>query len=107
MRATGRDMKRDGGISILQNADQEAARNLLTQLNDYGVFIVPGGELESWVKQLGASGHGPAWLINVFEKMGENPDAADYVRPSNGDVWKFMAEVKSWLVNPSRKGIPV
>jgi len=106
MEGTGRDMKRDGGVSILQGAEQEAARNLLDQLTGYGVFVVPGGELESWLNALGAPGHGPSWLINVFETMGEDPDAADYLRPSNDDVWRFMSQVKDWLVNPTRKGIP-
>jgi predicted ATPase len=106
MDATGRDMKRDGGLHILSTADREAAENLLTQLSNYGIFVVPGGELESWVKQLGATGHGPAWLIKVFEKMGENPEATDYVRPADGDVWKFMSQIKEWLSNPNRRGIP-
>jgi len=33
---TGRDITRDGGIKILDFADQEAARNLLEQLVGYG-----------------------------------------------------------------------
>lgn len=106
MDETGRDMKRDGGINILSAPDREAAQNLLTQLASYGIFVVPGGELESWVSELGATGHGPSWLINVFEKMGENPDDPDYVRPSDEDIWKFMSQVRCWLINPSRAGIP-
>jgi len=103
---TGRDMKRDGGIEILGGAEHEAARNLLSQLAEYGVFTVPGGELESWVKSLNASGHGPSWLISIFEKMGEDPANVDYLKPTDDDVWKFISQVKSWLVNSDRKGIP-
>jgi len=106
MDATGRDMKRDGGVSILQKQDQEGARNLLGLLREYGIFVVPEGELESWLKGCGASGHGPAWLIEVFERMGEDPDAKDYLRPGEGDVWQFVSQVKAWLVSPDRKGIP-
>lgn len=106
MDATGRDMKRDGGVSILQKQDQEGARNLLGLLREYGIFVVPEGELESWLKGCGASGHSPAWLIEVFERMGEDPDAKDYLRPGEGDVWQFVSQVKAWLVSPDRKGIP-
>jgi ABC-type cobalamin/Fe3+-siderophores transport system ATPase subunit len=106
MDGTNRDMKREGGIAILQQQDREAAENLFRQLADYGMFAVPGGELESWLKTLRATGHGPPWLIDMFVKMGEDVDADAYVRPSENDVWKFMSEVKEWLVDPKRRGIP-
>ena len=99
-------MKRDGGIEILADADKEAARNLFKQLGEYGLFVVESGELESWLKPLGATGHGPSWLIDVFEKMGEDPDNNQFVRPAVGDVWRFVEQVGSWLKTPDRKGIP-
>lgn len=103
---TGKDMKRDGGVSILPTSDREAAENLLRQMAEYGVFVVPGGELESWLKDLKSQGHGPSWLISTFEKMGNDPTAASYVRPNDEDVWKFMSTIKQWLIDGSRKGIP-
>ncbi|KQZ42235.1 ATP-dependent endonuclease [Duganella sp. Root1480D1] len=106
MDATGKDMKRDGGLAILSGADRQAAEDLLNQLRQYGIFAIPGGELESWMKGLGASGHGPTWLIDVFERMGEDPSNANYVRPNAGDVWEFVRDIRSWLVDPARKGIP-
>lgn len=106
MDATGKDMKREGGLAILSGADRQAAEDLFNQLRQYGIFAIPGGELESWMKGLGASGHGPSWLIDVFERMGEDPSHANYVRPSVGDVWEFVRDIKSWLVDPARKGIP-
>ena len=106
MDATGKDMKREGGLAILSSAEKQAAEDLLTQLRQYGIFVVPGGELESWMKSLGASGHGPAWLIDVFERMGEDPSNPNYVRPDTGDVWAFLRDIRSWLVDPTRKGIP-
>ncbi len=104
--ATGKDMKRDGGINILSHGNKEAANNLLDQLSEYGLFVVRGGELESWLKHLNASGHGPNWLIEVFEKMGEDPDSATYLHPSSNDVWEFIGDIKTWLVDPNKKGIP-
>lgn len=106
MDATGKDMKRDGGVSVLGAQDRAAAEDLVRHLAEYGVFVVSGGELESWLKPLGATSHGPPWLIQMFEKMGEDAASATYVRPTDGDVWEFIGQVKRWLVNPNRRGIP-
>ena len=104
--ATGKNMKRDGGLELLDNGDKEAAENLCERLCEYGLFIVKKGELESWLPDLGASGHGPSWLIDVFQKMGEDPEDESYLRPGTSDVWSFLAEIKRWLSTPERKGIP-
>lgn len=106
LKATGSDMKRDGGLELLEEADREAAGNLFDQLEDYGLFVVRNGELESWLPVLQASGHGPTWLIEAFEKMGEDPDDSEYLRPGNDDVWEFMSRIKAWFSNPNKKGIP-
>jgi ABC-type cobalamin/Fe3+-siderophores transport system ATPase subunit len=106
MDATGKDMKRDGGLAILTGSDKEAGENLFRKLSEYGIFVVPGGELEAWLKPLGATGHGPQWLIKMFTAMGEDPDADDYLKPSNDDVWQFISELRAWMTNSNRKGIP-
>ena len=106
LEATGKDMKRDGGLDILDADDREAAENLCDRLYEYGLFVVKRGELESWLPELRASGHGPSWLIDIFQKMGENPEGESYTRPADGDVWSFVAEIKQWLSDPIRKGIP-
>lgn len=106
MDKTGKDMKRDGGTAILDGSDKEAADNLLAKLAEYGLFVVPSGELEFWLKPLGVQGHGPNWLIQLFEKMGEDPESTAYIKPGRSDVWKFMSTIREWLVNPRRKGIP-
>ncbi len=103
---SGLNMKRDGGVDILSHDDKEAANNLFDQLQEYGLFVVRGGELESWLKELNANGLGPAWLIEVFEKLGEDPEHPDYVKPSNSDVWYFINELRIWFFNQQRKGIP-
>lgn len=103
---SGKDMKRDGGINILENGDREALQNLFDKLADYGLFVVPNGELESWLKSLRATGHGPNWLVEIFEKMGEDPSSADYLKPTDNDVWSFIESISKWFFNPTRKGIP-
>jgi len=94
------------GVTILSGSEKEAANNLFDKLAEYGLFVVRNGELESWLSSLGATGHGPNWLIDIFEKMGEDPESQDYLTPSDEDVWLFLGEIKKWFVNPSKKGIP-
>lgn len=103
---SGKNMKRDGGIYVLEGSDLEAARNLLRQLAEYGVFVVPCGELESWLKGLGVTGHAPSWLVQIFERMREDTMDPDYVHPTTGDVWEFLGMVSAWLVKTERMGIP-
>jgi len=106
LEGTGRDMKKDGGVELLSGGDKEAANNLFDKLAEYGLFVVRRGELENWLPQLDVGGHGPDWLIQAFESMGEDPDSPGYLQPSSGDVWQFLGEVRSWLVDVDRKGIP-
>ncbi len=103
---SGQDMKRDGGVDILQEQDREALQNLFNKLAEYGLFVVPNGELESWLKQLNVTGHGPNWLVEVFEKMGEDPSSVDFLTPDEGDVWSFLDCISEWFFDPRRKGIP-
>ncbi|MEO3356843.1 ATP-dependent nuclease [Acinetobacter haemolyticus] len=103
---SGQDMKRDGGINILEGQDQEALSNLFNKLAEYGLFVVPNGELESWLPDLEANSHGPNWLIQIFEKMGEDPTSREYIKPENDDVWLFIEKIGHWFLNPLRKGIP-
>ena len=101
-----RDMKRDGGINILTGQDKEALSNLFQKLAEYGLFVVPNGELESWLLNLEATSHGPNWLIQIFEKMGEDPSSGEYIKPDDGDVWAFIEKIEKWFLNPLKKGIP-
>lgn len=103
---SGQDMKRDGGVAILGKDARESCSSLLDQLADYGIFVVPVGEIESWLPELGASGHGPNWLIEIFEKMGDNPKAPDYVKPQDSGVWGFVEKISEWIQNEDRKGMP-
>ncbi|WP_082420903.1 ATP-dependent endonuclease [Pseudomonas sp. NBRC 111142] len=103
---TGKDMKRDGGIDILEGSDRETVENLFQQLGEYGLFVIPGGELESWLKDHNISGHGPTWLIRMFEAMGNNPEHSNYTKPTEQDIWQFISRMSTWHLNAKRKGIP-
>ena len=106
LEATGKEMKRAGGLDLLNESDKEAAQNLCGQLREYGLFIVEKGELESWLPELEVSSRKSNWLIEVFQKMGEDPDREPYVRPGSDGVWAFLKQVKLWLSDSERKGIP-
>ncbi|ATH07398.1 hypothetical protein BIY24_05425 [Halobacteriovorax marinus] len=104
--ATGSDMKRDGGINLLSGAERESFLKFVNDFQEYGVFIVKNGELESWLNELHNEGHGPSWLIPIFEKLGSDPsDKENYIEPSEGDVWDFFRDIKTWLTDPNKKGI--
>ena len=103
---SGKNMKLDGGIQIFSGEDKEALQNFFDKLADYGLFVVPNGELESWLTELSASGHGPNWLVEIFEKMGEDPTSENYLKPKDNDVWNFIDLISAWFLNPRRKGIP-
>jgi hypothetical protein len=94
------------GINSLSGDELEAARNLLTQLREYGVFIVSVGEVEMWLRHLGVTGHGSGWLIQMFERIGSDPTHSAYARPDSTDVWNFIREVSKWIEDPHRSGMP-
>ena len=104
--ASGKDMKRNGGIHILSVSDREACVNFFTKLADYGIFVVPNGEIESWLPSLSVSRNKATWLTTIFEAMGEDPTEHNYVRPAAGDVWDFIGSIRDWVARPTRKGIP-
>ena len=99
------------GLKMLTAIEQrELKMTLLDPLAQHGIFVVPTGELESWLPQLTQKQNiGRAdkarWLTRVFEHMGEDPEEPHYVRPESGDVWAFMEGVSSWIANPE-SGLP-
>jgi hypothetical protein len=103
--ATGKDMKRDGGMALLPLGEQTLFNQLDRTLGEYGVFLVPGGEVESWLKHLGGSGHGPHWLKNVFGSMGSDRADPSYLLPSDRDVWAFIDRIAVWVGDPKRVGV--
>jgi len=104
--ANGKDPKIDGGLALLSGSELEAAENLLKQLAEYGLFVVPAGEVEHWLATTGVSRNKHGWLRSIFSAMRDNPADPNYVQPAAEDVWDFMGIVKAWMANPMRRGIP-
>ncbi|WP_181902781.1 ATP-dependent nuclease [Lysobacter soli] len=100
----GKDMKRDGGVSLLSPQDADAANDLFDSMARVGVFVVRQGEVEDWLKHHGVSGRKAAWALAMLERLGSDPAAEGYVRPGKDDVWEFMRQVANWVRDPARKG---
>lgn len=100
------DFKRCGGVNLLAGSEREAADNLLRNLSEYGFFIVPRGEIEAWLPELGVPRSKHGWRSAIFGKMGSDPQSPDYVKASDGDAWDFIGGLCRWLRDPQRKGIP-
>lgn len=103
------EMKNDdykaGGIYTLPREARLQANALLAGLAEYGLFVVPVGELENWLPEMEVGGHGPEWLTQLFHRMGTDPNSPTYQRPTGGGVWKFMQGVAAWIADPHRRGM--
>ncbi len=93
-----------GGITQLGKEDQAAANDFFDQLQQYGVFVVRNGEVESWFPELGIKSKKKAWTVEMLERMGSDPNDSAYVKPAIGDVWDFLRSVVKWVDDPRRKG---
>jgi hypothetical protein len=102
--ATGKNMKSDGGIDILNDEDKAAAEQLFNNLEEYGVFPVRRGELESWLPALGVPGKKTDWTVAMMERLGSDPADPNYVQPADDDVWRFLETIVTWIRHPARKG---
>jgi predicted ATPase len=98
------EYKRKGGIALLKGEEFNAAKFLIEDLNSYGLFVVKNGEVESWLPGIAPSGK-HTWLSEIFETMGSDPTNQMYLKPTQGDVWDFIGEIKEWFMNPRKRGI--
>lgn len=95
-----------GGVALLNGPDKDAANTLFDALQEYGIFVVRTGELERWLPAVGAQGRKTDWVVDMLERLGSDPADANYVHPSQGDVWDFMRSIIEWVKNPARRGMP-
>jgi ABC-type cobalamin/Fe3+-siderophores transport system ATPase subunit len=98
------DPKKEG-LDILDKESQTVALHLLDNVAEYGVFIVPVGEVERWLPHVGATGEKTKWIVSLFGLIGTDQESQQYVRPDKGDVWDFIRRISNWVTNPDRKGM--
>lgn len=100
-----KNYKINGGISLLDGDGRESAEMLIKTLEDYGLFVVPNGEVEAWLANLKASTSKDKWLHEIFEKLGSDSMSSSYAKPGEGDVWDFIGQMNQWLTDPKKKGM--
>ncbi len=98
------DVIKRKGIYALNGDDKKQAESFLSKLGEYGLFLVPNGELESWLQYLGVSGHGANWLYEIFKNMGSSDSDPSYLAAQNNDVWDFLDRIAKWVNDPNRLG---
>ena len=98
-RANGREWIKVGGINALTPIDIARAKALLDGLARRGIFIVPTGEVESWLGNLGISGAKRDWVPKILDRLGNDPIDPDYVAPADDDVWNFVDRIATWAEN--------
>lgn len=102
---SGLDMKKVG-IEGLSGSDKEDAQNLINATAEYGIFIVPVGELEHWFHRTHSLLDQPgkkSWVPWILDLMNTRPEL---FKVENDDIWAFLRQVGEWIENPDRKGIP-
>ena len=98
--------KSAGGVALLNGAMKEKAENLFDRLDQYGLFVLRHGEVEHWLPELNIT-RSKKWLRNIFEALGSDPKAPDYIRPADNDVWAFLDKVAAWIKDKARRGTPL
>ncbi len=101
----GLDMK-DVGIGGLAGSDREDTQNLINATAEYGIFIVPVGELEHWFRRTHSLTDQPgkkSWVPWILDLMNTRPELFEV---EDDDIWAFLRQVGEWVENPERKGMP-
>lgn len=105
LQATGRNMKTDGGLELLNKNDHLAADILFDSLESFGVFPVRRGEVENWLPHLSVPGKKTDWTVAMLRRLGSDTSDTSYVRPADDDVWAFLEKIVEWIKNSTRKGM--
>ena len=100
-----KDYKKEGGVSLLKGQENKNAMYLINAHSHEGWFVIPNGELESWLTYLKVGARKDRWLSVMFEKMQSDPKHPDYVEPPEelNDVWIFMNNIENWFNNKNTK----
>ncbi len=95
--------KVEGVEGISDSSSQARLREAIGRFAEYGIFIVPVGELERWLSSLEITNK-KTWVTDILRRLGTRGDAV-YVEPGPGDVWQFVESIAHWLNMPTRKGM--
>jgi hypothetical protein len=88
------DKLKSFGIEGLEDPLKTEVDTLLLHLKNHGIFLVPFGELESWVKDLMKGGPSKknkgAWATEAAKRIEERGNGSD-------DVWAYIKDILNHL----------
>jgi hypothetical protein len=93
-------------IKTFTSLEAKLFKTICASMADYGVFLVPVGELEDWLSTLGLkrSTEKLKWLHQALDRLGIDPEAEGYARPAKDDIWQFVREINRWILDPNHDG---
>ncbi len=99
-------LKREG-LALISKDMLPSWCKYLRDLTEYGIFVVPVGELEGWLPEFAVPrGRKGNWIVQIFACMGSDPGDAAYLRPDGGGPWALMRSIAKWIHDPERLGMP-
>lgn len=92
--------KKKGLSEVPSGEATEAAQQLLEELKLRGIYVVPNGAVESWVKAAGGSS--TTWVVNVIERdlIASASDAKEFV----GEILKSIEDDGALSPEPTTLG---
>lgn len=83
------------GYTCLPENLQTSFNNLWDRCSKIGLFIVKVGELESWLLDYGVArtANKSKWIVHALDKLFE------ITYDENKEIWKFMKELKKYLLS--------
>lgn len=83
------------GVNALTPEGRKAFAQVDQLARQYGVFIVPVGDLESWLEELGFSrlADKSKWIAGALLWLNEND------LPAESSLTKFVADIHSWITS--------
>ncbi|HLT35107.1 MAG TPA: AAA family ATPase [Enhygromyxa sp.] len=94
-------------IAELTRDEREIFEHLINVFAQFGLFVVPHGELECWLTPMGLvpnTDNKRKWFEEALQTLGWDPDDPDYRKPQDDDIWQFMRQIAAWIADPQRKG---
>ena len=83
------------------NDNSESLKKFIGDLGDYGLFLVPVGELEDWLPNINKDFKKNQWIVKAFEEI-ENQGS----NIINNNISDFMNKISQWCYRAERKGMP-
>ncbi len=100
-KSLGKKSMKGKGIDTLSDDIKKKTEAYLVELTQYGLFVVPYGELESWNVEFGiSSGDKMKRIVTFLSKVDTGSISIGSER-----IWGFMRKIQNWLGNSKRKGL--